>query len=289
MKKFILSILSVFMLVTVMFTGCTNKKDVVTISSCNWAGMKFDQAILVEGLKRYHPEVKVKVNELGSLAMIYATAFDKSSDVVISSDGSFGLTMFNDIPWEHNMTKFIENTEIKLNAIGYTQRIFNVDNNYAFFTSKDNFIKMGLTTMSEVAKLPNIKYGCEFSIYERDSDVNFKKALAYYNSVSTDVTPADNNVLYEAVSRGSIDVFLGETGSGYEKKYNLVELKDDKEFFPQYKHSLIYKTDINPAVVDVVNKMISKLTTNIAEDYILSVLNEEATWESIAIDFWDKY
>lgn len=286
-KKKLVKVVSSIVLACALF-GCSKNSEVVTITNCSWAGMKMDTAILVEYLHRHHPEVKVKINELGSLAMIYQTAFDKTSDVIISSDGSFGLTMFNDIPWEHNMKKFIEDTEVKLNEIGYTQKVFNVDNNYAFFTNLDNYVKYNCKTMSEMAKLSKIKYGCEFSIYERDSSVNFKKCLEYYNTVSRDVTPADNNVLYEAVSKGAIDVFLGETGSGYEKKYGLVEILDDKEFFPQYKHSLIYKEDICDAVKESVEKMQNTMTTSVIEDYILSVLNEECSWESAAKKYWNS-
>lgn len=275
-------------LVGLFFMSCSKNDNVVTIITSNWSGMKYDEAILTEGIKRYAPDIVVEHKEVGSLAIMYQDALKSKSDIVISSDGSFGLTMFNDIPWEHDLVKFRDQIEESVNELGYTHAILNVENNYAFFTNQENYDNMGCETMSQVAKLPNIRYGCEFSLYERDSQINFKNALEFYNTASREVIPADNNVLYEAVSIGSIEIFLGETGSGYEKKYGLVEIEDDKKFFPEYRHSLIYKIDIDESVVDVIKLMIEHMNTSTSEDAILRVLNGEATWESVAVEFWDS-
>jgi osmoprotectant transport system substrate-binding protein len=142
-----------------------------------------------------------------------------------------------------------------------------LNNTYAFAIRSSEAKKLGVKTLSDVAKLPNkdqtFCIESEFSTRD-DGWPGLKKAYGI-DVTDSNVALLDTGVIYTATQKGQ-DCNFGEVfqTDGRIKALDLTVMKDDKQFFPVYQGAFTLKQstlDKYPGIAKVIAKMSSKLTT----------------------------
>lgn len=142
-----------------------------------------------------------------------------------------------------------------------------LNNTYAFAIRSDKAKKLGVTSLSDIAKLPEKEQTfcieSEFSTRD-DGWPGLKKAYGI-TVPDSNVSLLDTGVIYTATQKGT-DCNFGEVfqTDGRIKALDLTVMKDDKEFFPVYQGAFTVKQstlDKYPGIAKVIALMASKLTT----------------------------
>ena len=72
----------------------------------------------------------------------------------------------------------------------------------------------------------------------------------------------DRNLLYEALSQGSIDLAAGDSTDGRIAALDLVVLEDDRRYFPPYEAIPLVNAQslkTHPQLLDAISKLVGKL------------------------------
>jgi len=142
-----------------------------------------------------------------------------------------------------------------------------LNNTYAFAIRSSEAKKLGVKTLSDVAKLPQkdqtFCIESEFSTRD-DGWPGLKKAYGI-TVPDSNVSLLDTGVIYTTTQKGNTCNF-GEvfTTDGRIKALDLTVMKDDKQFFPVYQGAFTMKQatlDKYPGIAKVIALMAPKLTT----------------------------
>jgi osmoprotectant transport system substrate-binding protein len=139
--------------------------------------------------------------------------------------------------------------------------LMDLNNTYAMAAKKEFAQKHNLETLSDLAEMINnnpgeIKFAIDFEFYERP-DGFFGMAEHYGMNIPKDsknVSTMEIGLSYDAVDSGDVDVAMVFATDGKLKKYDMVVLKDDKQFFPVYSLCPVVHEDAlsaNPGIEDV--------------------------------------
>jgi osmoprotectant transport system permease protein len=116
------------------------------------------------------------------------------------------------------------------------------NNTYALAMRDDQAAKLGIRTISDLARHPGLKLGLSQEFIGRtDGWPGLKRAYALPHP-----TPAglDHGLAYEAVEAGRIDVMDIYATDAKIERFNLRVLEDDRGFFPKYDAVLFYRRDL---------------------------------------------
>ncbi|MDJ0336381.1 glycine betaine ABC transporter substrate-binding protein [Salinibacterium sp. G-O1] len=146
-----------------------------------------------------------------------------------------------------------------------------LNNTYAFAVRSSEAEKLGVTSLSDIAKLPveDQTFCIESEFSTRDDGWPGLKAAYGIDVPDSNVTLLDTGVIYTATQKGA-DCNFGEVfqTDGRIPALDLVVMDDDLEFFPVYQGGLTLKTttlDKYPAIADVMAKISPKLTTDVMQ------------------------
>ncbi|MBG6055386.1 osmoprotectant transport system substrate-binding protein [Salinibacterium sp. CAN_S4] len=146
-----------------------------------------------------------------------------------------------------------------------------LNNTYAFAVRSSEADKLGVTSLSDVAKLPvkDQTFCIESEFSTRDDGWPGLKAAYGIDVPDSNVTLLDTGVIYTATQKGT-DCNFGEVfqTDGRIPALDLVVMDDDLEFFPVYQGGLTVKTatlDEYPGIADIMAKISPKLTTDVMQ------------------------
>jgi len=134
----------------------------------------------------------------------------------------------------------------KNNMVWLGRTTFN--NTYALAIKKDMVDAMG-TTISSLTEYVNkdpekVLFAVNHTFYEREDGI-FGMAEAYgMNILRKNVKTMDTGLTYEAIDRDQVDVAMVFGTDAKLIKFDLLVLKDDKNFFPIYNVSIVVNKDI---------------------------------------------
>ena len=93
--------------------------------------------------------------------------------------------------------------------------------------------KYNLKTVSDLAKVAHkLVFGTSFEFLSREDGL--PGLMKKYNFTVKEKRALEDSPKYIAIANGNIDVTDAFSTDALIKKYNLVSLKDDKNFFPPY-------------------------------------------------------
>jgi osmoprotectant transport system substrate-binding protein len=169
-----------------------------------------------------------------------------------------------------------------------------LNNTYAFAIRSSEAKKLGVKTLSDVAKLPKkdqtFCIESEFSTRD-DGWPGLKKAYGI-DVPDSNVALLDTGVIYTATQKGQ-DCNFGEVfqTDGRIKALDLTVMKDDKQFFPVYQGAFTLKeTTLKkyPAISTIVAKLSKLLTTEQMQELNAQVDVDGDDPADVAKDFLTK-
>ncbi|WP_322032720.1 glycine betaine ABC transporter substrate-binding protein [Paraburkholderia sp. J76] len=140
------------------------------------------------------------------------------------------------------------------------------NNTYAFAMNQDEAKKLGIVTMSDLAKAvkggKELTFGCNSEFYARPDGLRpLEKAYGFGFSQS-DVKRMDTGLVYQALKDRQVDVALVFATDGRVPAFNFVLLKDDKGYFPAYALTPVIRKatlDANPTLGPLLNALSARL------------------------------
>ncbi|MGF6953653.1 osmoprotectant transport system substrate-binding protein [Neobacillus sp. B4I6] len=174
----------------------------------------------------------------------------------------------------------------KKNGIAWLNKA-NFNNTYAILMKKDTANKLGVKTISDLAKLveknpEKLKFASNAEFYARQDGVKGLQKLYGFEFPSKNVVKMDSGLLYNALKDGQVDVSVGFATDGRIKGFKLVDLEDDKKFFPAYNGAPVVSqkvVDKNPELPKLLNKLADLLDndTMMSLNYAVDIEHKDVT------------
>ncbi len=116
------------------------------------------------------------------------------------------------------------------------------NDSYALAMRADQAAKLGVASISDLAKHPSLRFGLSSEFLKRADGWPGLKAA--YNLPFSEPRGLDHGVAYAALSDGQIDVTDAYSTDAAIQQYHLFVLKDDRAYFPRYDAVLLYRADM---------------------------------------------
>ncbi|MET7852962.1 glycine betaine ABC transporter substrate-binding protein [Streptomyces avermitilis] len=170
-----------------------------------------------------------------------------------------------------------------------------LNNTYALAMNQANFKKYGTKTLSDVAALaksdPKAVTLCVESEFANRADGLPGMEKAYGMKLpAANITQMDTGIIYTQVAKGSCTYGEVFTTDGRIKSMNLVVMRDDKKFFPNYNVAPEINTKAlkkYPAIAEVLDPVTKKLDNTVAQDLNAKVDVDGQDPHQVALD-WMK-
>ena len=154
-----------------------------------------------------------------------------------------------------------------------------INNTFAIALLRTKAEELHLATMSDLAgPAPTLRFGANHMFYARESD-GYDSMLEIYGLSFKEALKMDTSLLYDAVSRGELDVMVVYATDSLLKKYDMTILQDDKEMFPAYHGAPICRNDTlnaHPELNEVLNLLAGRIDDETMQelDYRIDVENQ---------------
>jgi osmoprotectant transport system substrate-binding protein len=160
------------------------------------------------------------------------------------------------------------------------------NNTYALAMNKDEAAKLGITSLSDLAKAvkggKNLTFGCNAEFYARPDGLKPLETAYGFEFPRANVKRMDTGIVYQALKEKQVDVGLVFATDGRIPAFNFVVLRDDKGFFPAYALTPVARKavlDANPKLAEILDALSAKL-----DDATMARLNASVDVDKKAVE-----
>lgn len=161
------------------------------------------------------------------------------------------------------------------------------NNTYVLAVTKDTAQKYNLETISDLAAVAN-KFVAGTTLEFLNREDGLLGITKFYNFQFKDSKGLDGSPRYTALINNDTNVVDAFSTDGLLKKFNLVSLKDDKNFFPPYYAIPLVRAEIlskYPEIEPVIAELGDILTDEVMIDLNYKVDELQMEPEDVALDF----
>ena len=166
------------------------------------------------------------------------------------------------------------------------------NNTYAFAMNEDEAKKLGIVTMSDLAKAikggKELTFACNSEFYARPDGLRPLQKQYGFEFSQGDVKRMDTGLTYQALKDRQVDVALVFATDGRVPAFNFVILKDDKGYFPSYALTPVIRKatlDANPTLGPLLNALSAKLDAPTMARLNASVDVQKKSFSDVATQF----
>lgn len=290
-KKIALSIVALALVISFIFSyfnGINKNTKVITVGSKDYT----EQVVLgnmVSDLIEAHTDISVNRQiELGGTQVCYTALKSGEIDMYIEYSGTaYGDLLkyppISDVQEVYDTVK--KDLKDKFGIDTLKQMSFN--NTYTLAITQDTSAKYHLKSISDLAKVaPNLVSGTTFEFLNREDGLPGVKKI--YGFDFKDSKALDSSPRYIALNNGDVDVIDAFSTDGLLKKFGLVTLEDDKNFFPPYYAIPIIAEDVLekfPEIEPLMDQLGTALTNDVMQELNYKVDELQERPEDVAHDF----
>jgi len=301
MKKRILSIVLVTLLLVSAFAmgGCSKKAEYTELTLYEGDYSEVTLAhYLVKYLVEDHTDLTVNVNDQMSLTNQFkeATADDPGCDILLNYDGTL-LSQWlqkdvSDVPEGTSLFDYVkEGIQEEFGAVLLGK--VGLNNTYAIAVLPETAEAYGLTTVSDLVPVSSeLTFGAESNFFAEDFTDRYWSFIEAYGLDFADYSSIDINLKYTAIANGNFDVTEVYTTDGLNRKYNLVILTDDLNFFPEYNGVYVTRAGLfedyaetAPNLEEVLDMLTGAISSDDMVGMTYAVDVEEQSPATVAHDF----
>ncbi len=162
----------------------------------------------------------------------------------------------------------------------------NANNTYALAIRKDNPATDGMTTLSDLAAAYNagksVVMATTAEFPKREDGLIGLEATYGFEAGRANIKPMEVGLVFNALAGGSVDVAVVGATDGRIAAMDLVLLKDDKNFFPNYALAPVIREDTlaaDPALQEILESLSARL-----DDATMQRLNGEVDVDRASIE-----
>jgi osmoprotectant transport system substrate-binding protein len=216
-----------------------------------------------------------------------------------------------DVYWEYTGTSLITYNKVKerLSPAATYAKVKELDakkglvwlnpskanNTYALAMNADESKKLGIATLSELAKAVDggkkLTFACNAEFYARPDGLKPLEKAYGFSFPRSAIKRMDSGLVYQALRDKQVDVGLVFATDGRIPAFHFVVLKDDKDFFPAYALTPVVRKatlDANPKLAGILNSLSAKLDDSTMSHLNASVDVEKKSVADVAHDFLKK-
>lgn len=267
------------------------KRDSITVSSL----MFTEQLILgnmVSDLIEANTDLVVNRKlALGGTQIVFQALERGDVDLYVDYTGTIYSSLLkynptNDSEYVYNTVK----TDLKEKYNIETLKYFNFNNTYVLAIREDtkNHYKLNNISDLRVASKNLIFCGTIEFMNREDGIIGLTN---FYKLTFKDYVAIDDAPRYIALDSGEIDIVTAFSTDGLLKKFNLITLKDDRNFFPPYYAVPFIRAKVlekHPEIVPILEKLGSLLTEDIMIDLNYQVDELQRDPKEVAREFLIK-
>jgi osmoprotectant transport system substrate-binding protein len=167
-----------------------------------------------------------------------------------------------------------------------------VNNTYAFAMNADQAQKLGIVTMSDLAKAvkggAKLTFASNAEFYARPDGLPGWQNAYGFEFDRDNVKRMDTGLVYSALKDRQVDTGVVFATDGRIPAFNFVVLKDDKAYFPAYALTPVVRKqvlDANPKLAEILNALSAKLDDATMARLNASVDVDKKTVEEVAQTF----
>ena len=146
--------------------------------------------------------------------------------------------------------------ELRKTGIGMTKPL-GFNNTYALVMRSDRANKLGVRTISDLQKHPELKFGFTHEFLDRQD--GWKPLAVAYRLNSQNAIGIDHALGYDALRRGQIDVKDAYSTDAKIAEYDLLVLEDDHTFFPRYDAVFLYRLSLDNKAAALLHRLEGKI------------------------------
>jgi len=137
-------------------------------------------------------------------------------------------------------------------GVGMTESL-GFNNTYALVMRRSEAQRLGLRTITDLQKHPELKIGVTHEFLARQD--GWQPLAARYRLSPQSVIGIDHALGYAALQNGSIDVKDAYSTDAKIAEYDLVVLEDDVGFFPKYEAVFLFRTSMRKDAIAALRKL----------------------------------
>lgn len=137
-------------------------------------------------------------------------------------------------------------------GVGITEPL-GFNNTYALVMRRSEAERLGVHSISDLRKHPELKIGLTHEFLDRHD--GWQPLAASYQLNPQNVVGIDHAIGYAALKTGSIDVKDAYSTDAKIAENDLIVLKDDLRFFPQYQAAFLFRSSLPKPTVAALRKL----------------------------------
>lgn len=281
-KSKLFSVIFLFLFLCTL-TGCKEEaENTVTIIDGDFAEMKFfTQAarIMIEE----HTDLKVKVKDSMASSFAFQQIKDGKLDIYMSYDGSL-LTAYlgrdpSEVPEGVRLYDYASQLGQETSNVMLTPML-GEENTYMAAVRRETAEEYGLSTVSDLINhASSFDFAAEHEFFDEGS-FHFKSFSDFYGLDFKSSKTIDRGLKHVCIASKNMDVTVVYSTDGLNKKFDLVTLEDDRNFFPEYNGAYLIRKDLfeeYPQLESIFSAMSQKFNNEICTElnYQIDVENKD--------------
>ena len=165
-------------------------------------------------------------------------------------------------------------------------RPFGFNNTYAIGMRKEDARRLGIRTISDLARHPALRLGFGNEFMDRGD--GWPSLRARYRLTHRNVRGLDHDLAYRGLQSGGIDAMDVYTTDAEIAYYDLAVLEDDKRHFPVYHAVVIYRAELaasRPAVIAALRRLEGRIDAAAMARMNARVKLDKLSESRVAADF----
>lgn len=159
---------------------------------------------------------------------------------------------------------------------------FGFNNTYAFAVKKKTAEKYLLKNISDLKPHPDLKAAMSYEFIKRKD--GWENLAALYN-IKIQPVGIDHGLAYQSLEDEKIELTDVYSTDGEISKYNLVILKDDKEYFPSYMGVPFMRQAMDTKAKDLIRLLANTINDSLMRSMNSKVLYENKSFGEVANEF----
>lgn len=276
MKKTTLLLVAILIFASFALAGCSkvDKTDkIIQIAHKDYTEQRITGQLISVYLQSKGYETKV--SELSGTMLCYTALKGGDIDIYPEFTGSAYGAIFDqtEIIGIQETYDYVKERSEKDDGITWLKPL-GWNNTYVLSVVPETIDKYGLTDISSLVPVSaDLVMGCDDEFLVRADGLPGLKENYEGLEFKTEI-PMDQGLTYAALNDGELDVNVSYSTDGRIAKFGLVNLVDDKNFFPPYYVTPILKMDFaeeNPKIVEALNELGGQWTDVQMQAYNLMV------------------